>query len=213
MALSEELVVFVRDALQRGIPRAQIADALVRAGWPSDQVARALTGFAELEFPIPVPRPIPNVSARETFLYVVMFSTLLISAYSLGDLLFELIDHAWPDAAQYYRVPTLQAIRWSLSSLVVAFPVFLWVAWIVDRGVTADPTKRASKPRRYVSYITLMIAALTLLGDFISVVYSFLGGELTTRFVLKVLVVAAIAGGAFVFYLLELRRDEAEPQT
>ena len=36
--------------------------------------------------------------------------------------------------------------------------------------------------------------ASVLIGDFISLVYSLLGGELTTRFVLKVLVVGAIAG-------------------
>jgi hypothetical protein len=213
MALSDALVAFVKEGLQRGLPRAEIADALVRAGWPSDQVARALGSFADVEFPLPVPRPVTNVSARETFLYIVLFATLMISAFNLGDLLFELIDYAVPDASRSRRVPTLQSIRWSLSSLIVAYPVFLWMAWIIDRAVTADPTKRASKPRRYVSYLTLAIAALTLLGDVITVVYSFLGGELTLRFALKLFVVAAIAGAALLYYLLDLRADEAEPET
>jgi hypothetical protein len=37
-----------------------------------------------------------------------------------------------------------------------------------------------------------------------------LGGEATTRFLLKVLVVAAIAGTGFGWYLWDLRREEKE---
>ena len=33
------------------------------------------------------------------------------------------------------------------------------------------------------------------------------------RFTLKLLVVAAIAGAALAYYLIDLRADEAEPQT
>ena len=52
-----------------------------------------------------------------------------------------------------------------------------------------------------------------LIGDVITVVYSFLGGELTTRFVLKVITVGAIAGTAFGYYLSDLRVEEKEPET
>lgn len=214
MALSEELVRFVKDGLERGLPRDRIADALQRAGWPPDQIARAMTSFAEIDFPIPVPRPVPNVSARDAFMYVVMFATLTLSAYSLGDLLFEFINRAYPDPAEFrYQRPILDAIRWSLASLIVAFPIFMIVAWLVARSVAADPTKGASKIRRYVTYITLCLAACALIGDFITLVYNFLGGDVTMRFVLKVLVVAAIAGSVFVYYLWDLRDAEKEPQT
>ena len=60
MAITEELQGFVKDSLARGLSRAQIEDALVAAGWPSDQVRGALRGFAEIEFAIPVPVPKPS---------------------------------------------------------------------------------------------------------------------------------------------------------
>jgi len=44
----------------------------------------------------------------------------------------------------------------------------------------------------------------------ITLVYNVLGGELTVRFVLKVLVAAAIAGSIFGWYLVDLRREERE---
>jgi hypothetical protein len=214
MALSQDLMAFVKDALQRGLSRAEIEDALLRAGWPADQVRRALAAFADVEFAIPVPRPIPTVSAREAFMYVLMFATLFVSAYNLGDLLFDIINRTFPDpAVERSAQSTLQAIRWSLSSLIVAFPIFLWVAWLISRLVHIDPTKRASRIRRQLTYVTLFIASCVLIGDVITVIYSFLGGELSTRVALKVLTVGVISGTVFGYYLSDLRAEEKEPET
>lgn len=214
MALSTDLIAFVKEGLQRGLPRADIQDALLKAGWPPDQVRLALSGFADVEFPIPVPRPPSAVSSRETFMYVVMFTTLIVSAYSFGNLLFELIERAFPDPAQRdFRGPTLQAIRWSLASVIVAFPVFLYVAWLIERAVRQQPVKRASRVRTQLTYVTLFIAACVLIGDIITVVYNFLGGELSARFALKVITVAVIAGSVFGYYLRDLRAGESEPET
>jgi len=60
-------------------------------------VGSALAGFADLDFPVPVPRPKPSLSARDAFLYLLLFTALYISAFSLGGLIFQLIDGAYPD--------------------------------------------------------------------------------------------------------------------
>ena len=49
-----------------------------------------------------------------------------------------------------------------------------------------------------------------LIGDLTYLIDRVLGGELSTRFVLKVLTVGTIAGTAFWYYLSDLRRDEKE---
>lgn len=214
MALSQDLIVFVKDGLQRGVARGDIEAVLVRAGWPPEQVRRALAGFADVEFAIPVPRPVPAVSAREAFMYVLMFVTLFLSAYNVGDLLFGVIDQRFPDpASPASDEATQQSIRWSLSSLIVAFPIFVWVSSLIARLVQRDPTKRVSKIRWRLTYVTLFVAACVLIGDVITVIYSFLGGELTTRFVLKVITVAAISGTVFGYYLPDLRLEDKEPET
>ncbi len=211
MAVSQELIDFVKDGLQRGIPRAQLEQALLGAGWNKEQVRGAIGSFAEVEFPIPVPRPRPYLSAREAFMYVVLFTTLYLSAYNLGSLVFEFIDRVFPDPAQQANAQfSLVAIRWSVSSLIVAFPVFLSVAWSIARGIRVDPTKRASRIRRQLTYLTLFVASCVLIGDVTTLIYNFLGGDLTTRFVLKVLTVGVIAGTGFGYYLRELRTDEKE---
>src|SRR5262252_5691832 len=97
MASHEELTLFVKDALGRGVARAQLEEALRRAGWRNEQIRAALAAYADIDFPIPVPRPKPLLSAREAFLYLVLFSTLYVTAWNVGSLLFEMIDRAFPD--------------------------------------------------------------------------------------------------------------------
>jgi len=52
-----------------------------------------------------------------------------------------------------------------------------------------------------------------VLCDVATLVYKALGGELTTRFLLKVLTVAVLAGGVFGYYLTDLRSEEREARS
>ncbi|MGH9161704.1 MAG: DUF5671 domain-containing protein [Vicinamibacteraceae bacterium] len=212
MAAGDDVTGFVREALARGLPRAQIEAVLREAGWQPAQVKSALAHFANLEFPIPVPAPRSYVSARDAFVYLILFMTLYISAYNVGALLFRLIDMAVPDPAatavfsQY--VPA--AIRRSIASLIVAFPIFLFVSWSVSRAVRLSPSRRASPVRRWLTYLTLFVAASVLIGDLIALLSGLLGGDVTIRFVLKVLTVGVIAGMIFGYYLWDLRSEDEE---
>jgi hypothetical protein len=208
MAISDELIAFVKEAMARGLPKAEIERALAGAGWPQEQIRGALASFADAPFPIPVPVPRPYVSARDAFMYLVMFTTLYLSAFNLGQLIFELINRAFPDpAAPTYELTILHALRWSIASLIVAVPVFVYTSVLTARAVRIDPTKRSSRIRRQLTYLTLFIASCLLIGDVTTLIYSFLGGELTTRFLLKVLTIGAIGGTAFWYYLNDVRDD------
>lgn len=101
-------------------------------------------------------------------------------------------------------------MRFSAASIIIAFPVFAFVAWLLSRELARSPIKRLSAVRRWLTYLTLFVAAGFLIGDLTALVYNLLGGELGVRFVLKVLVVAAIAGAVFGWYLGDLRREERE---
>jgi hypothetical protein len=213
MAVNEDLIGFVREALSRKVPRSDIEQALQRGGWTREQTRAALDAFVDTDFPLPVPRARPYLSAREAFQYLLMFATLYTSAYYLGSLIFDFVNAAFPDPAQNlaeYRESLRDGMRWAVSLLIVAFPVFLYTSWLTGRAIRRDPVKRASKVRRWLTYLTLFIAATVLICDVATLIYNLLGGELTVRFVLKVVTVAMIAGTAFVYYLRDLRLDELE---
>jgi hypothetical protein len=201
---------FVRDALMRGSHRAEIVRVLKEAGWPAEQVVLAVSAYAEVEFPVPVPRPRASLSAREAFLYLVLFTALYITVFNVGHILFEMINHAFPDKAALGAPWERESVRWSVSAVIVAFPVFLWVGSYIGRAVDKNPAVRLSPVRRWCTYLTLFVAVSALICDGTTLVFNLLSGELTTRFVLKVLVVAGLAGGAFWYYLRDLRQGERE---
>jgi len=215
MAVNDELIGFVREALSRKVPRSEIEQILHRGGWTKEQTRAALGAFVDADFPLPVPRARPYLSAREAFQYLVLFATLYTSAFYLGSLLFDFINLGFPDPAWVaggyaYDEYARESIRWSVAALIVAFPVFLYTSWLTGRGIQQDPVKRSSKVRRWLTYLTLFIAATALIGDITTLVYNLLGGELTVRFVLKVFTVAAIAGTIVAYYRVDLRQDEQE---
>src|SRR5262245_61650780 len=215
MAATDDLHTFVKEALARKLPREDVDGALRRSGWSQTQIRGALAAFADVDFPVPVPRPRPYLDARDAFLYLLLFATLYTTAYHLGQLVFLLIDQVWPDPASL-KYPQRQefirmAMRFSIASLIVATPVFGYLSRLTSREVRTDPAKRNSKVRRWLTYVTLFIASAVLIGDVIALVYNVLSGELTLRFILKMLTIAVIAGGTFTFYLWDIRADERGP--
>ena len=122
MAINEDLTGFIREALNRGVSRDDIRGALHQADWPEDEIEAALRGFAVVDLPLAVPRPRPSLSAREAFLYLVLFGTLYVSAYSLGALLFQLTNLALPDPTwpQNLVDSIPETIRWAVAALVVS---------------------------------------------------------------------------------------------
>jgi hypothetical protein len=215
MAVNEQLDAFVKRGLEQGLGRARMEQALLQAGWPPDQVRKALGAYVDVDFPIPVPRPLPSATTRDAFMYIIVLGTMVLCAYQFGALVFEIINRLVPDPMDARRYSTYgnAAIRWSVSTLIVAFPVFVVMSRLVDRSSRNDPTKRASRIRRRLTYIVLFVASCVLIGDLTTLVYYFLGGEVTLRFFLKVLTVAAIAGTVFLHYLWDLRAAEQEPET
>lgn len=206
-----EIQQFVKEAVAKGIAPEKIKTALKSAGWKADEIQQAMNAYAEKTVEgVPVPRRKPYLNARDAFLYLLMFLTLYWSAFSFGQLLYQFINRAFPDPLQYLYAADASAsvIRMDIASLIIAFPVFLWISWLLNRDIQKDADKRSSKIRKWLTYLTLFIAAGIIIGDLIALVFNLLAGDLTPRFLLKVLVVGGIAGTVFGYYLSELRKDE-----
>ena len=123
-----------------------------------------LAAFADMDFPIAVPRPTPYLHAREAFLYLVSFIALYVSAISFGFLVFGLIDHTFHDPLAYRdRFPSTGEAT-SIASVIVAFPLYLFLMKRLASEMAAEPEKRRSLVRRWLTYLTLVIAAGFILG-------------------------------------------------
>jgi hypothetical protein len=208
MRPADQLAQFVRDALLKGRSREEIGTALARAGWTRGEVQGALDAWAETGFDPPVPRPRAYVSAREAFFFGLMFVALMMTAWHLSALGFALIDRFLPDPTDSAHTTfQLDQMRWSIASLIVFTPLFLLLNARTARAIAADPGKRRSGVRRWFGYITLFLAAMSLLGDLLWVIYAFLQGELGVRAICKAAVVALVAGAIFLYFRRDIESD------
>ncbi|RYZ15298.1 MAG: hypothetical protein EON61_00105 [Alphaproteobacteria bacterium] len=214
---NQNLDTFIREALNRGQPRDRIASALVVAGWTQREVDASLGDYAVTDLGMAVPKPRPYVSAREAFLYLVLFILLGVVAWNLGSLLFALIDLAIYDEldnpyGDFFFGNRDYQIRSAIAGLVVGGPLFAWLALHIRKQRRTNPAMQRSVVRKWLTYVTLIIAACTLIGDVISLVYSFLAGELSTRLILKLLVVGILSGGVFFYFIRDAEEGDANDQ-
>ncbi len=203
---------FIEHARKKGMDHQTIRMLLLSAGWKEKDIAQAMTKEA-LEMPIPVPSD--GGGARDAFLHLLMFLSFFTTAISSVTLMFSYINKWFPDAAfsdYYYYDSSNSGIRWGLASLIVAFPLFLWISRILHREMEQHVEKASSAIRRWLTYFTLFVAAATLMGDVITLVFYLLNGELTLRFLLKVLVVLYVAGAGFFYFFRSMKLSPATPE-
>lgn len=145
---------------------------------------------------------------RDVFLYLLSTITLIASAVSFGILIFQYINIYFPDViANYYISASVRfaPIRQALATLIVIFPVYFFVSTFLTKDVAENPEKRELKIRKWLLYFTVFVAALVIIGDLVILINTYLNGELTSPFILKVLTIFFIAGSVFSYYFSELR--------
>jgi len=152
---------------------------------------------------------IVKAEPKDVFLHLLAIITLYVSAVSFLVLVFQFIDFYMPDLTQgfYSKEGTLSAIRFSLSVLLIVFPAYLMTTRFLNKSYEMEPVKRGLRIRKWLFYFTLFIAALVMIGDLIALLNAFLNGDLTLRFILKVLAVFFVTGSIFYYYLKDIRKS------
>ncbi len=144
---------------------------------------------------------------RDVFLHLLAMVTLYWSAVSFIMLCWQYVNYFFPDALNYGYYDFSGSIRFAVSSLIIVFPIFLVVSWFLNRIYVKESEVRESKIRKWLIYLTLFVASLVIIGDLIYVINTFLGGEITPRFLLKALSILVVALVVFGYYLDDVRKN------
>lgn len=201
--MNEDLQKFLDTAKSQGIGAESLIALLRGRGWPEEDAYRALADHYEVQSKASIPPYKRSGSAKDAFLYLLSFSMLATWTIALGSILFILIDRWIRDplsSTPYYAYGYYQMAD-SLACVIVAFPVYIFTMRYILGEVRVHPEKNESAVRKWLTYIALLIAAGIAVGDLINFLTYFLRGELTGRFVAKTIVVLAISGGVFWYYL------------
>lgn len=201
--MQHTLQEFIAHARSKGMDHQTIRMLLLSSGWKEKDIVEGLT---EATLDMPVPAPEDRGGAREAFFHLLAFVTLYSSVISVLFLIFEYLNRLFPDAAfDYTYYDDSSSIRWFMAVIIVSFPIFVWMSRIIQREIARSPERAWSPVRRWLTYLTLFVTAGVLVGDGITLLFYLLQGEITIRFILKVLAVLGVAGMVFSYYFLALK--------
>lgn len=145
---------------------------------------------------------------KDVFLHLARTLLLYAGVFGFIALLFQYIDMSFSGprySSSYYAA---SAIRWLISLMVVVFPVFMAVSWMIEKTLVADAQKLEMKVRKWFLSLTLFLSGAVMVSDMVYLIYDYLDGDFTSKFVLKSLTVLAVLGMVFGYYLMDLKRKD-----
>ncbi len=207
------LVRFIEAARAKGTSDEFTSKLLRSFGWSQREIESAFRQIYERLTGLPLPIPIGQTgeSAKDAFVYLLTFSMLALWTQALGQLGFIFIDLYIPSPLARFPGNYSDSVAFSLARLITAFPLFLFVMGIIAKELRANPEKYHSGVRKWLTYLALLVAALIAVGNLIVFLSAFLRGDLTLRFILKVLVVLILAGSVLWYYFAWLQRQPRGP--
>lgn len=149
---------------------------------------------------------------KALFWFLTLFFTLGNIALSTGGLWFQFINKLFPLEVSYGQVLqsfSQETLKWQMSSLIIAVPVFFFVSLLIRRALNAGTLLPGNKVRLWITYIILFIVLVVAVGDLITTTFTALNGDFTTRFFLKSLTILLISAWIFTYYWLEIRNDQS----
>lgn len=212
---TQPLSQYVASRLRANLPKTELREELLALGWTEDEIeASYREAVISLGAPMPTATNRPTLTKKAGAVDVVInffsFVLLGIVATALGTLYFQIVNHFFPDqldATNWYSASAqADSIHSATAALLIGFPIYcLALRWWFGK-FREDEGRVESKLSKWLTYLVLLAAALTMVGDAIAIVYTFLQGEITSRFFLKAFIILALAGGIFGFYFLERRK-------
>lgn len=152
-------------------------------------------------------------SMWDAFEHTIMFISLYVTAISLALLLHYFVDLKFPSfSSSGYNYTTESYFRDTIlrgyySALIVASPIFTILFLQIRRKTILRPELRNLESRKKLIYITLVITFIIMIANLISIIYNFLGGNVTLNFALHFLTTTSISGIIFAYYLNEVKQD------
>ncbi len=141
-----------------------------------------------------------HMSPKDFFLHLGATIALYATTIALINLAFEILNKAMPDAlANYFST---SSVVWPISMLVVITPILYVLEMLINRDIIKIPEKRDIWIRKWRIYLTLFLTGITIAVDIIVLINTYLNGEISSRFIWKVVVVLVVSAVIFAYYIL-----------
>lgn len=150
-----------------------------------------------------------KITPKFFFLSLGVVASLVASVSAFLSLIFSALDHVFPDVLtasyQYgYVSYSFDQMRSSLALLIIIFPVFLVLSYFWNKAINKGLSHFDEVLKRWALYLVIFLASVMVVVDLVTLVRYFVSGEITIRFILKVLAVLVAAKIVGINYLSDL---------
>lgn len=142
-----------------------------------------------------------KITPKDFFLHLGATIALYTGVIALINLYFTIINYYFPDALAGYYYSS--SIAWPVSMLIVVIPILYVLEWLIKKDIKLIPEKAEIWIRKWRIYLTLFLGGIVIAGDLISLINTYLNGEISIRFVYKFLVILVVTAIVFAYYILE----------
>lgn len=146
-----------------------------------------------------------QTTPKDFFLWLGALLSLYGTITAFFALTFDYINIAFPDPLAYYGDLYGGSVRVSMATLIVLVPIMLGTLLAIRRDIVRTPGKASIWVRRWALMLTIFLASATAAITLITLLTTFLGGEITTRFALKASVVFLVAILVALHFLTDLK--------
>lgn len=148
---------------------------------------------------------------KDFFIYLICMITLYIAFTSAVLLIFNYVNLLFPNKI-LPESGILGSIRSQIAILIITFPVYLFTLIKIQKDYLRHSEKKNLKVRRWLFYFTLFLAAIIIMSDLGSLLFYFLSGDISSRFLIKSALILLFFGALFIFYLRELDKGWTHTQ-
>jgi uncharacterized membrane protein len=150
-----------------------------------------------------------HLTPKFFFVSLGVLVALITSIASFLVLLFEVLNKKFPDVlnASYtygYNSYNFETIRASLATLIIFFPIFIFLSYLWNKESRNNLGSVNTIIRKWMIYLILFLASLVILIDLVTLVRYFVSGEISIRFVYKVIGALIVAGIVDFYYSIKM---------
>ncbi len=154
-----------------------------------------------------------KMSPKFFFLSLGVIISLITSVTAFLNLAFATLDFKFPDVLnstyQYgYNSFNFDATRSYIAILIIFLPICMVLMYYYKRVVRAGLGKTEEIIRKWSSYLIVFLAIVVAAIDLVTLVQYFVGGEITTRFILKVLATLVAAKWSGLYFYFDLHESK-----
>ncbi len=199
------LEIFVQTSIEKGISFEKIQSTLLKAGWGKDHIQKELGQYQEIDFPLAVPKPF--YSGSFILLSLMYFFGIFISFFSICYSIFDIINLYIPSdnfsRYTFFYNNYSESFAWTTASLIVFIPVLFFI----HKYLRTHYLTFLSGNTFYTKLIlSIFLAGSVLISlNIVWILYDFLLGSLTSRFMLKSLTIFIFSFGFYFYYKPEKR--------